>query len=99
MKFDPDLFSLGGLELPSVIICNVNRIKWSKAKEYNLTTDMIKFMFLSLTIHNQYTITEYNFSAANQYMEWRKAHNLSFLEVFENLGPDIEDIFVQSEFR
>uniref|UniRef100_A0A914UY47 Uncharacterized protein n=1 Tax=Plectus sambesii TaxID=2011161 RepID=A0A914UY47_9BILA len=88
----------GGLEFPSVVICNVNRIKWSKAQEYNLTTDMIQLMFVSLALHNQYTISKYNFSALSQYREWRAAHNFSFLDIFDNLGPQIEDIFIQKDF-
>uniref|UniRef100_A0A914VRD1 Uncharacterized protein n=1 Tax=Plectus sambesii TaxID=2011161 RepID=A0A914VRD1_9BILA len=65
---------------PSIFICNVNRLKWSKTQEYDMTLDMINYMFYQLQNFTGYlSINESALSAEN---------------IFDKIAPSCEDMFI-----
>uniref|UniRef100_A0A914XHA3 Uncharacterized protein n=1 Tax=Plectus sambesii TaxID=2011161 RepID=A0A914XHA3_9BILA len=86
----------GQAELPKIIICNINRLKWSKAIKYNLTLDLIDFLFHQFQSMNIFPKGLQNFSTVEQFGAWRRAHNLTYLKIFEQIGPSFSDIFIEN---
>uniref|UniRef100_A0A914XQ49 Uncharacterized protein n=1 Tax=Plectus sambesii TaxID=2011161 RepID=A0A914XQ49_9BILA len=87
---------INGTKFPSIIICNINRLKNSKVNEYNMSYDMVRFLFLS-SFQDQYIIKDENTTAALEFYKWQKAHNLTYLDIFEKMAPKCENIFVEEQ--
>uniref|UniRef100_A0A914UIF0 Uncharacterized protein n=1 Tax=Plectus sambesii TaxID=2011161 RepID=A0A914UIF0_9BILA len=90
---DPDI---NGTKFPSIIVCNINRLKDSKVKEYNMSYDMVRFLFHT-TFQDKYIIKDENTTAALEFYKWQKAHNLTYLDIFEKMAPKCEDIFIEEQ--
>lgn len=89
---------ISGTEMPTIIICNINRLKWSKAIEYNLTSELISYLFFVTTPWNAFG-KDYMYSIyADQLTSWQRAQNLTYLEIFEKMGPNYTDIFIEDVF-
>lgn len=89
---------ISGAEMPRIIICNMNRLKWSKATEYNLTSELISHLFLATTPWNGFGKNQMYSKYSKQFIAWQRAQNLTFLEIFEKMGPNYHDIFIQDVF-
>uniref|UniRef100_A0A914XGM1 Uncharacterized protein n=1 Tax=Plectus sambesii TaxID=2011161 RepID=A0A914XGM1_9BILA len=87
---------INGTKFPSIIVCNINRLKNSKVNEYNMSYDMVRFLFLS-SFQDQYIIKDENTTAALEFYKWQKAHNLTYLDIFEKMAPKCEDIFIEEQ--
>jgi hypothetical protein len=89
-----DLNNISGLDFPSIIICNANRLKQSKANEYNMTLPLIRFMLMNLILLNGYFVQESDFSTMQEFIYWREMHNFSYFDIWDAIAPKCEDTFV-----
>lgn len=81
--------------LPSLVVCNINRLKWSKAQKYGMTLDMINYMFYQLQYFAGYIVKDESaLKAENDFIRWRKALNFSYSDIFDNIAPSCDDIFL-----
>lgn len=70
-----------------MIVCNFNRLKMSKVRKYNMTMDMVSYMFLNLGPSVEYAETpDFDFSEEENFTNWRTAHNFSFMDIYDHLG-------------
>ncbi len=87
------------LHLPDILLCNYNRINYTKAMEYHLTETQL------LYISRQFRNPEYVFSAwefgnstrkegAAQYKKWSARHNITFQNLMQPLAHDCEETII-----
>uniref|UniRef100_A0A914X1F4 Uncharacterized protein n=1 Tax=Plectus sambesii TaxID=2011161 RepID=A0A914X1F4_9BILA len=86
--------SADSLPLPSLVVCNVNRIKKSRAEQYGLTDDLLHYIFMHMD--TQYQVKSYDLSAEAAFIEWRTAYNFSYMDIFDKLAHSFQDIFISS---
>ena len=83
-----------GNHLPSVTVCNFNRIKRSAAARYNLTDDLISYVFLAL--RGVYPITDtYDTPAYDaKFHAWRQHYGFNTTSMLKALGHNCTDALV-----
>ncbi len=87
-----------GLKNPTVTICNTNRIRQSKAKEYGLTSDLLALLFEDLYI--QYTVSktwkdEDRANITKVFLKWRVGHNFtSTWDIYRALSHQCREMFL-----
>ena len=83
-----------GNHLPSVTVCHFNRIKRSAAARYNLTDDLISYIFLAL--RGVYPTTDtYDTPAYDaRFRAWRQQHRFNTTSMIKTLGHNCTETLI-----
>ncbi|MFH4982897.1 hypothetical protein AB6A40_009606 [Gnathostoma spinigerum] len=80
------------VNVPSIVLCNINRINKGRMKEYGMTESHAIFLLKTMALEANMTG---NSEEAKDFRDWRLRHNLSTLDIFMKLGDQCEDMILK----
>lgn len=64
-----------------------------------MTMRMIKYLFLNLGQVTEAVFDDQDLSEEANFITWRKANNFSYVDIFDRLGPNCEDILINGHCK